>query len=156
MTHDRALDMRAELADLKRRIRAMESLLQLGEARPIAVSDLQDAYVGAPALLASPTFGPKVAHLWCMLVRRLTAQQLLELGRMLREPFPWVPFLRVIRRARAEHPSNDTIAADEHLTEVVRDLLDAQGLSVLDPEDLFGTPHALERAMEVAVSGRSR
>lgn len=156
MTHDKALDMRAELADLQRRVRAMEVLLQLESSQPVSLTDLRNAYIRAPALLAERMPSPRIALLWSKLVLRIDSKQLLELARSLGEPFPWVPFLRVARMARAEHPSNETIAADEHLTSVVRDLLDAQGLSILEPEDMFATPHALERARDLVHGADSR
>ncbi len=64
---------------------------------------------------------------------------------MVNDPFPWKPFLALLDHATdAGYLVDD---ATEHLLHIAQELLNAQGLWLLTPADLMGSPLAIQEAV---------
>jgi len=73
-------------------------------------------------------------------------EQLLALGRAVRDPQPWVPFLLRLRSIPRELRTLRSDAAERRLHAVAARMLTHQGLAIVRPEDLLARPTPVEEA----------
>lgn len=118
---------------MKRRVAALETQ-NFGRVRRYRSWPLLQAlYVDACTGRVHPT--EMTATSWAASVSLLDEEMLLEIARASGDPFPWRCFLLVMDRFTF-HGFNMELATD-HLLEMARNMLDMQGLSKVQPEDLL-------------------
>jgi len=137
------MDLQARISDLERQMRGVETLM-LGRGREdYTVEGLRSLYWEACRRVRD--LAPREVHLWSNLIQGLTTTQLLLLGRLTGDAFPWKPFLALLDHASVQGYLVDD--ATEHILGRAQDLLNAQGLWLLTPADLMGTPLAIQTAL---------
>jgi hypothetical protein len=154
MSHGGAdlLTLQAKIADMGRKIDGLQRMVYGRDPSEYSAADLQSLYWEACRRLGD--LAPREVFLWSCLIRNLGAAQLLTLGRLVQDPFPWKPFLALLDHATAQDFLVDDVT--EHLLDTAQDLLTAQGLWMLTPADLMGTPLAVHQAVEDIRSERAR
>lgn len=107
------------------------------------------AYRRATAASASDTW------LWSGILLALDVAQLVHLANEVRDPFPWRVFLRLVISLRAYGDTAELARAEAHLRDLARELLDLQGLALVEPDDLLASPagSALARGLR-ALAGK--
>lgn len=132
----------AALFDQDRRLRAVERVIG-GEPVALPIRRLQELYLDASRVQEVDEHD---ARHWAMHALHLDCCQLLALAKLLGDPFPWQPVLLVLDAcAQAGH---DVADAQTHLLEIAQDLLRAQGLELVRPRDLMGTPIRMKAAAD--------
>jgi hypothetical protein len=98
---------------------------------------------------------PADPELWTRIVLSIDLAQVIHLARETRDPFPWRVFLRLVLRLRARGDDADLARAEVHVRALARELLDLQGLVLLEPDDVVASPDrtTAERGM-AALLGR--
>lgn len=81
-----------------------------------------------------------------------TEDQLVAVGRAVRDPFPWVPFLRCLRAIPTTMRSRRSDLALARLHAVATTMLARQRLGLVCPEDLLARPSAFEEALSSLAS----
>jgi hypothetical protein len=140
-----SIELQARIADLERQVDSLRRLVEGTEHRGLVPLDLQSLYWEASRMYRVRKTSKEI-HLWGCLIRSLDVRQLLALGRLTHDPFPWKPFLVLL-----DHAAMDGYLVDEptaHLLEIAQDLMNAQGLALLTPADVMGTPLAVVQALE--------
>jgi hypothetical protein len=135
--------LQARVLDLERKIDTLQALVQGNVHQPYDEQALQALYWDA-----CRRFGrlkPREAFLWSCCIRNLDVTQLLTLGRLVHDPFPWKPFLVLLDWATEE--GHLVEEATEHLERIAQDLLYAQGLWLLSPCDLMASPLEVQKAL---------
>lgn len=145
MSTQRLLDLEVEVATLRRRLDRLEGTFtgavdDVSGPRPLfavyshLICDGISCTAESAALMRS-----------CAML--LTPRNLLDLGRMIEDPFPWRPFLLALDHLEVAGFAVDD--AVEWVEECAEDLLRAQGLEMLEVEDVLRTPmgplHELHR-----------
>lgn len=74
------------------------------------------------------------------------AETLFELCRAVSDPFAWQPFLRHLYAVAPTRRTADSDAARHRLHALAAELLHAQGLGLVRPEDLLARPTPFEEA----------
>lgn len=74
------------------------------------------------------------------------AETLFELGRAVRDPFAWQPFLRHLHAIPTGQRTTRSTSATRSLTDLASELLRHQGLGLVRPEDLLARPTPFEEA----------
>lgn len=133
----RIKELELEIRDLKRSVRDLYLRVPGGGPPEDHDDYLLHVYVSAHRSIGTHDTIP---DLWLQLLRNLTARQLLHLAREFQDPFPWRSFLLVIERLRKQ--GQPVESAHKHLLQIITDLLTAQGMGVLSPEDVMGNDPA--------------
>lgn len=126
----------AQMRDLSRRIDQLERLIHGTGRTQWPAPELAQLYVEACRTPKSVT--SELAKLWDHTARNLDVVQLIVLARYIRDPFPWRPFLN-----RLDHLTQQGFDMEEatgHLLAIARDMMDAQGMTKLQPEDVLKQP----------------
>lgn len=136
MTTARVLELEVEVATLRRRMDSLEAKF-LG-----AVDDLQGPQplfaVYSHLLLDGIQPGAEAAALLSSCALLLNPRNLLDLGRMTADPFPWRPFLTALDLLEVTgHDVHDAVLWVQGCAE---ELLAAQGLGILRVEDVLRSP----------------
>jgi hypothetical protein len=155
-SYEDRMSLHAEIRDLARRLAYLEHMLNIERHDQVGEIDLTGAYGESITILARKHISPKLADAWCWLALRTKTATLLSFVREVGEPFPWVPILRVMRLARRQLPGDLSAAAEMQLTTAIRDLLDVQGLGMLEIDDIIATPSVIDRAYAEFAGASSR
>lgn len=149
MTEDE-VDTQAQLSAIKRRIDVLETL-SLGEARkPLEPEQAVYIYVEAARLLGHGDVSTEAGPGWARALLALDEPQMVELGRRVEDPTPWGLLLRFIHALRQLEDDEQLRAAQAHIKSVARNVLDAAGLELVEPEDSINVqPPALRKMREV-------
>lgn len=95
---------------------------------------------------------PGLSSHWARAGLCLDTSQLLVLARLVGDPFPWQGILRVLRLYQAEGEEvGDALA---HVLKVAGDLLQAQGLELIRPQDVAHATPAMIAAVGTIRRGR--
>ncbi len=137
------MQLQARLSDVELQLATLQRLIQGQHKQGFTPSELEGLYWEACRRVKD--LRPREVFLWCCMVRNLTVNQLLTMGRAVSDPFPWKPFLALLDRATVDGYLTDE--ATEYLLHIAQELLNAQGLWVLTPADLMGTPLAIQEAV---------
>ena len=135
------LSLQATISDFQRRIRTLESSVYGLEQQPLRVDLLYGLYLDTHRTSEKSQF---LARMWCRQIFALDARQLLTLARNTGDPYPWRPMLAMLD----DYLSNgfDVAPAREHLLGAAQDLLNAQGLDLVQPYDVMAHPFAIRVA----------
>jgi hypothetical protein len=137
------MHLQARLADAERRVAKLQVFVFGGIHQDYDRLDLQSLYWKACHRYID--LSRHEAYLWCRILKNMSTAQLLTLARDVQDPFPWKPFLVLLDYASMDgYPVDD---ATEHLLEIAQDLLNLQGLDLLTPNDLMGTPLSIQKAV---------
>lgn len=126
--------LQAKLADIERRLSSVQRLA-FGQATASHTQrDLEVMYWAAVRSYDNTTKGE--LELWIPLIKGLTAEQLLVLGRVVDDPYPWMPFLALLDHSAVRGLDVDHTTVD--FLQVIQDFLCAQGLHILTASDVMG------------------
>lgn len=128
---------------MERRLAGVQMLVHGRTHQPFAVEALQSIYW--EACQGYYAVSARDAALWTRVIQNLDVAQLLTLARAVQDPFCWMPFLVLLDYATVR--GHDTDDATAHLLRITRELLDAQGLELLEPGDLMARPLAIQEAV---------
>lgn len=136
MSNPRILDLEVEVATLRRRVESLEAHI-FGKVSGVSgPHPLFSVY--SHLLCDGAAEGPETAALLRAVALLLTPRSLLDLGRMVEDPFPWRPFLLALDSAEvAGEEVSDAVA---WLHGCAEELLAAQGLGMLKPADVLRSP----------------
>jgi hypothetical protein len=140
--------LQASIADFHRRVRVLEAAVHGDEQRPLPIDLLQGLYVDAFAR-REPTVSD--ARMWARQAFMLDARQLLILAQITGDMHPWRPILGLLDHFLG-HGFEEVRSSRAHLLSVAQDLLDAQGLDLIQPYDVMGQPYSVRAAIS-ALSG---
>ena len=143
MTND--VEHHVELAALQRRIESLELLVFGGIRRGPEPEQVMALFVEATRILGAGDLPVDAVAGWTHAILTLDETNLLGLARQLEDPAPWRVFLRMLVQLRARGFVEEVSAADVHLREVVRNVLDAAGLGLVTPDDMLRSELPLER-----------
>jgi hypothetical protein len=132
----------AEIADLSRRLRALEALLAAGHHDLMSPRHLVALYWDAAE---APELNEINARNWERLIYFLDARSLLSMARGCGDPMPWHPFMLLVDLFITE--GFDLSECRAHLLSAAQDLLNLQGLRKLRPTDLSHTPLRIRTAL---------
>lgn len=136
MTLLRTIDLEVDLATMKKRLEALEARV-LG-----SVDSLHGPHplflVYSHLLFDGLTPSKESAALMQSCALLLTPRNLLDLGRMTSDMFPWRPFLAALDLLQVTGHSVEK--ATEWVISCATDLLKAQGLGMLRVEDVLRSP----------------
>ena len=148
-TQNTQMELSLRLADAERRLHELESRL-LGKSRgPKEPDTLLHLYLEAAK--GARVVDAQAALLWAAVIEQLGTVDLLVLGRLTRDPFPYLPFLRILESGIRD--GYDLGVAHQRLVAAAEALLRAQGLGKLRVADVRHTPSAIHRAFS-AISRR--
>jgi len=134
------IDLKAQSAYLERRIANLE-LICFGRARRApAPHQVLSLYVETTRILMGGDLPTDAVDGWCHAFLLLDEVALLDLGRGCEDPTPWVPFLKLLVAFRAQGQVEAVGAAEAHVRELAKNLLAAQGIELVEPDDLLGRP----------------
>lgn len=135
------LSLQATISDFHRRIRGLEATLHGVEQQPMRTDLLYGLYIDSHKKREKSAF---LARMWCRQIFMLDARQLLTLAQSTGDPYPWRPMLAMLDEYL--EAGFDTAPARTHLLGAAQDLLNAQGLDLLQPYDLMAHPFAIQVA----------
>lgn len=144
ITQITGMERDTRLADAEHRLSMLEvALWGRSHARPEAAYLLR-LYIEAVRRPDFKRITAQTAWLWCSVLSTLGSTELLYLARECRDPFPWVPFLRLLEKL--EVAGYDVEATLVHLRRAGNQLLVAQGLGKLRVDDAMRSPDAIQRS----------
>jgi hypothetical protein len=151
MNHARLLDLEVDIVTMRRRIDALEARLTGSVQDLNGPQPLFDLYAHLVLDGLEPT--PDSAALMRTCVMLMTPRTLLDLARLTGDMFSWRPFLAGLDLLHLR--GYDVTEATEWLEGSVQDLLRAQGLGMLRPEDVLRSPTGPIAVLKrIALSGR--
>lgn len=133
--------LQATISDFQRRIRVLEASVHGVEQQPMRADLLYGLYVDTHKPVEKTDF---LARTWSRQIFMLDARQLLTIAQNTGDPYPWRPMLAMLDDYLAA--GFDVALARDHLLEVAQDLLNAQGLDLIQPYDLMAHPLAIQVA----------
>lgn len=134
MLQKTTIDQRAAHFDLERRVALLETMLHGHTLPTFTAPTLIRLYMDAHR---PPAADLTAARAQVRQLYLLDARLLMILGRLVRDPFPFRPFLLLADRCVARGVEAAPTAR-EHVLIVAQGLLDAMGLEVLEPRDVMG------------------
>ena len=134
MTPMTTMDDELRLSDLERRLRCVEMLIRRDARVPLRLPDYEYLYMQSVWGFGD-TPELTVATTWAEAFGRITGHGLLELARRINDPMPWVPMLQRLIAMRRVHDEVLLAAAELHLREVARAMLDAQGFAAVEIDE---------------------
>lgn len=145
MQNHRMLDLEVDVASLRQRVGALEARL-FGSVDDLpGPQPLFDLYSHLTIDGLTPSEDSAVMLRACIAI--MSPRVLLDLGRMVTDPFPWRPFLAAADLLLVT--GYDMQEAITRMEECAQALLKAQGLGVLRIEDVLRSPagpvHILKR-----------
>lgn len=106
------------------------------------------AVVSAYFDIVTDAIAPADARELSIAIARTTGvDDLFALGRAVRDPQPWVPFLRHLRSIPPRLHDDRAVEAERHLRTTASEMLRLQGLRLVRPEDLIARPTPFEEAL---------
>lgn len=149
MTFSRLVDLEVDVATLRRRLNTLEARVTGAVSELPGPHPLYKLYTHL--LLSGLTPSEESAVLMRSCVSYLTPRSLLDLGRLTNDMFPWRPFLGALDHLHvAGYDVGDAVT---WLEGCARDLLRAQGLSVLSLADVIRSPVGpLHNLQKIALS----
>jgi len=151
MNHARLLDLEVDVVTLRRRLDALEARLTGSVQDLNGPQPLFDLY--SHLLLDGLEPSPDAVALLRTCVMLMTPRALLDLARLTGDMFAWRPFLSALDVMHTR--GYDVTEASEWLVSSAQDLLRAQGLGMLRPEDVLRSPMGPIATMKrIALSGR--
>lgn len=141
--------LQARVADLEHQVKRLQLLLSGTESGGLTEASLEALYW--EACRSFRQLKRRDVVLWASLIQSLTVRHLLRLARSVRDPAPWKPFLVVLDWATKA--GCDVDQATEHVLACAQELLNLQGLWILTPADLMGTPLAIQAAVSGMTDG---
>lgn len=151
MNHARLLDLEVDVVTLRRRLDTLEARLTGSVQDLTGPQPLFDLY--AHLILDGLKPSPDSAALLRTCVMLMTPRTLLDLARLTGDMFAWRPFLSALDLLHIN--GHDVSEATAWLEASVQDLLRAQGLKMLRPEDLLRSPIGpIATLKRIALSGR--
>jgi len=125
----------AQVHDLERRIGVLERVVTGRTREPIHHRILSSLYFDA---LNEPALDEPSSRHWDRQLSALDSRQLLVLSRILRDPFPWRPF--VVLLDLYVQAGFDLTGCRDLVLDAAQDHLRLQGLGRVEPRDVLGTP----------------
>lgn len=145
MSTSRIIDLEVEVYTLRRRIGALEARIFGGVDELEGPNPLFQVYTHLQCSGVQPDEDAAALLRACTLL--LTPRNLMDLGRMTGDPFPWRPFLAALDLL--EVTGHDVAASSQWVQGCAEDLMRAQGLEMLRVEDVIRSPagplHELRR-----------
>lgn len=126
------LRLQVQLDSISRRLAVLESQRLGSVSRLNSWPLLQALYVDART--GKVDWTEASSRTWGACISLMTEEVLLDLGRAAGDPFPWRPFLHVLDRFT--HHGFDVEESTSHVLSMARNMLNAQGLQVLEPKDI--------------------
>lgn len=129
---------------LSRRLAALEALLHGDAQERLTPDSAMLLYYEVHRAMGRGKLTEVGVKKWAAAFLALDEEVVLELARRTGDPFPWRPFFRL---GLALVKLDDDVrirGAVLHLQDVAKNVLDAQGLELLEPEDVMHTPTTLE------------
>lgn len=128
---------------MQRRVEWLERRLTGTSDVQISPPDLTSLYVQACRPVEPSS---QLVELWRLPLRTIGVEELLTMGRWMRDPFPWKPFL--IMLSRFQGSGFDVRRETQRMWDLSQDCLDIQGLSLLRPGDVMGYPVRIREAID--------
>lgn len=117
----------------------LEEMIHGREQAPLPQEFLAGAYMDSQK---EPSLTPEICSHWTRQVFMLDVRQLLAMVRLTHDIHPWKPLLIILDKLC--QAGLEAEKARLHLLSIAQQLLDVQGLELLRPRDVMGTPPPMQ------------